>query len=214
MVSLSILFCNKFCLYEASLLEYETASKRLGTVPDEDPDVLYSRRNSPIFNIISKLLGELPLVCTLPPFLQLSKSNFENSFFKVFCAFSALAYPTKLSLASIAIIQHLSGTLRSSLNFIRCKSEDFRRNVSTVRNMYNAFLVVNSMSDGTLSYPPVSEKRDSNLNGMSFEVRYIYSLHHHVRYFLFIVYIYNLLGMSHSLIQEAKQQRLLLTTFR
>ena len=34
------------------------------------------------------------------------------------------------------------------------------------------------MSDGTLAYPPVSEKGDSSTNGMSFEVRYIYSSHH------------------------------------
>ena len=43
--------------------------------------------------------------------------------------------------------------------------------------MYEAFLVVNGMSDGTLAYPPVSEKGDSQ-NGMSFEVRYIDSSHH------------------------------------
>ena len=77
--------------------------------------------------------------------------------------------------------------------------------------MYEAFLIMNSMSDGTLAYPLVGEKGDINLNGMSFELRYIYSSHHQVRC---IVYIYNLLGTSHSLIQEAKQQHLLLTTFR
>ena len=54
----------------------------------------------------------------------------------------------------------------------------FRKGVSTVRTMYEAFLVMNSMSDGTLVYPPVSEKEDSNLNGMSFEVRYIDSSLH------------------------------------
>ena len=46
------------------------------------------------------------------------------------------------------------------------------------------FLIMNSMSDGTLAYPLVKEKVDSNPNGMSFEVRYIDSSHHHVRCFL------------------------------
>ena len=57
---------------------------------------------------------------------------------------------------------------------------DFRKNVLSVRKMYDAFEVTNSMIDGTLAYPPVSEKKDINLNhdGMSFEVRYIDSSHH------------------------------------
>ena len=46
--------------------------------------------------------------------------------------------------------------------------------------MYEAFSITNSMSDGTLAYPPVSEKGDTNLNGMSLEVRYIDFLHHHI----------------------------------
>ena len=47
--------------------------------------------------------------------------------------------------------------------------------------MYEAFLITNSMSDGTLAYPAVSEKGDNNLSGMSFEVRYIDSSHRHCR---------------------------------
>ena len=81
--------------------------------------------------------------------------------------------------------------------------------------MYEAFLVMNSMSDGTLEYPLVSEKGDINPNGMSFEVRYIDSPHHQcLMLSYFIIYIYNLLGTSRFLIQVAKHQRLLLTTFQ
>jgi hypothetical protein len=77
----SISFCSKRYLYEASLSEYRTASRRLGEeVIDEDPYTLFSRRNSPVFDIISKLLGELPIVCIFIFFLQLFKSNFKNSF--------------------------------------------------------------------------------------------------------------------------------------
>jgi hypothetical protein len=81
--------------------------------------------------------------------------------------------------------------------------------------MYEALLIANNMSDGTLAYPPASEKGVSNLSGMSFEVRYVLFLTSSMSdAFLFIVYIYNLLGTSRSPIQEAKQQHLLLTTFQ
>ena len=68
MVSISFCFKTRRCLCEASLSEYETASKRLGEVIDEYPYKLYSRRDSPTFDIISELLGELPIVCSLLPF--------------------------------------------------------------------------------------------------------------------------------------------------
>ena len=70
----------QFALNEASeafSLEYKTASERLGDVLDEPPYILYSRRNSPVFEIISKFFVNLPLVCLLLPFFE---SNFENSF--------------------------------------------------------------------------------------------------------------------------------------
>jgi hypothetical protein len=50
---------------EASFSEYTAASKRLGEVTDDDPYTLYSQRNSPVFDIISKLLGDLPTVRSL-----------------------------------------------------------------------------------------------------------------------------------------------------
>ena len=64
-----------------------------------------------------------------------------------------------------------------SLEVIIRTNEEFRKSVLTVRKMYEAFLIVNSMSDGTLAYPLVSEKGDINQNGMSFELRYIDSSH-------------------------------------
>lgn len=168
------------CLYETSITEYRTASKRLGDVLDEDPYTLYSRRSSPVFDIISRLLGELPMVCSQVLFFTTAFIfNFGNFFIQVFCAFSALANPCRLSLASVAILQQSSGTFSWSLEIILRSNEDFRKSVSSIRKMYEAFLVANSMSDGTLAYPPVSEKGDINSNGMSFELRYIDSLHHH-----------------------------------
>ena len=82
-------------------------------------------------------------------------------------------------MASFAILQQSSGVFSSSLENIISESENFYKNVSTLKEMYDAFLITNIMSDGTLAYPRDSEKGDINLNGMSFEVRYIDSLYHH-----------------------------------
>ena len=84
-------------------------------------------------------------------------------------------------MASIAILQQSSAYFSWSLEIILRSNMDFRKNVLSVRKMYDAFEVTNSMIDGTLAYPPpVSEKKDINLNhdGMSFEVRYINFSHH------------------------------------
>ena len=61
------------------LSEYGAASKRLGEVFGEHP-TSYILKGTPVVDIISKQLGELPIVCSLLPFLQLFKSNFENFF--------------------------------------------------------------------------------------------------------------------------------------
>ena len=104
-----------------------------------------------------------------------------------------MAYPTKLSLASIAILQQSAGALRLSLKMILRTNERFRKSVSNVRKMYEAFLIMNSMSDGTLAYPLDKEKGDSSLNGMSFEVKYVNSSNHQcpmLSYSLFTFTIY------------------------
>jgi hypothetical protein len=55
-------------------------------------------------------------------------------------------------LASIAILQESSGALRLSFEI--------------VRKMYEAFLIMNSMSGGTFAYPVIKE-REIKLNGTS-----------------------------------------------
>ena len=55
-------------VYETLLSEYRTVYKRLGDASDDLPYVQYTRRESSVFDIISKLLGELPIVCSLLPF--------------------------------------------------------------------------------------------------------------------------------------------------
>ena len=70
----------KRCLCKPSFSEYGTACGRLGEVTDEHPYILFSRRNSPFFDVISKLLGELPIVCSLLPFFYSFSNLTLNSF--------------------------------------------------------------------------------------------------------------------------------------
>ena len=90
---------------EVSLSEYGTTSKRLGEVFDEHPNIVYSRRNSPRFCRYKQVAWRIAtgvFITTL--FYSILNLTMRIPLLKVYCAFSALAYPTKLSLASNAIL--------------------------------------------------------------------------------------------------------------
>ena len=122
---------------------YGTASKRLGDVVDENPYTLYSRRNSPVFDIISKLLqvGELPLVCSLLPFFT------ENFFILgILCLFRVwLILPNFPWILLPSFNSHKGLSTRHSNLFLEPTRISFR--------LYEAFFAMNSMSD-----TPVSER--------------------------------------------------------
>ena len=103
-----------------------------------------------------------------------------------------MANPTKLSLASIAILQQSSGAFSLSLEIMISSNEEFRKSLSTVKKMYEAFLIMNSMSDGTLAYPLDGEEGDVNLNGMSFELRYIDSSYHQCPIFSYSLFTFTI----------------------
>ena len=91
---------------------------------------------------------------------------------KIYCALNAIFYPSKFSVASIAILQQSSTTLRYSLETILRGNEHFRKSVSEVKKFYEATGVVGTMQDGTLSYPRVEEEDSQNSDrGMAFEIK-------------------------------------------
>jgi hypothetical protein len=77
--------------------------------------------------------------------------------------------------ASIAILEQSSATLRYSLETIFQRGEKFRKSLSSIKKVYEASAITNNMNDGTLSYPPIEEKKDNITpnggKGMSFELR-------------------------------------------
>ncbi|KAF8163821.1 P-loop containing nucleoside triphosphate hydrolase protein [Crassisporium funariophilum] len=138
-------------LGEWIMKQYQTSYEELGQVTDDHPYSQYSRRSSSFFDVASKLLGDLPMV---------------------YCAAMAIINPTKFSVASIAILQQSSSHLRYSLETIFQSSEQFRQNMSSIRKVYAASSVTNTMSDGHLSYPSQNEKNECKTEkGMSFELK-------------------------------------------
>jgi len=93
----------------------------------------------------------------------------RSDFLQVYCAISVIFFPSKFSVASIAILQQSSTTLRWSLDSVFRMGETMRRNVLNVKRLYAAEKVVNSIKDGALAYPPADEK--STQLGMAYDLR-------------------------------------------
>ncbi|KIM46798.1 hypothetical protein M413DRAFT_440368 [Hebeloma cylindrosporum] len=130
--------------------EYQKANRELREVSDEYPYASYSRRTTPTFNVFTRVLGDFPMV---------------------YCALIAIFYPSKFSVASIAILQQSSSTLRYSLETVFRSNEKFRKSVADVKRFYETTEAVNTMQDGTLSYPRIEEKdKWKSDRGMSFEL--------------------------------------------
>ncbi|RDB22985.1 putative multidrug export ATP-binding/permease protein YgaD [Hypsizygus marmoreus] len=129
------------------LEEYEKAKERLGSTCTDDYWVQYTRRSSPLLEIILAILGDLPMV---------------------YCAVNVIINPTKFSVASIAVLQQSSMSLRYSLEKILYKVTAFQHNVSKLRNLYAASERKNKMEDGDLSYPRTEKAHE---DGMAFELK-------------------------------------------
>jgi len=61
--------CAYLCYHHNSInadsfLEYHKANEELGEFTDEHPFFSYSRRTTPAFNMITRVLGDLPMVYT------------------------------------------------------------------------------------------------------------------------------------------------------
>ncbi|RDB22977.1 Lipid A export ATP-binding/permease protein MsbA [Hypsizygus marmoreus] len=129
------------------LKEYEKAKEHLGDTCADDFWVQYERQPSPFFEIFSSILGDLPMV---------------------YCALHAVMNPAKFSVASVAVLQQSSMTLRYSLENILYTGNCFRRNVSKLHQLYAVSERRNKLGDGDLSYP---RSDTEHKEGMAFELK-------------------------------------------
>ncbi|KDR69213.1 hypothetical protein GALMADRAFT_256051 [Galerina marginata CBS 339.88] len=131
--------------------EFQQEHQSLGHLSDSHPYQQYNTTESPFFSVVTKVLGDLPMV---------------------FCALNAIMEPTKFSVASIAILQQSSSTLRQSVSMALYASQQFRKSVAAVKTIYASTAVINSMTVGDTSYPRIDEKSDSTngSKGMGFKL--------------------------------------------
>ncbi|KAG6843741.1 hypothetical protein H0H87_001042 [Tephrocybe sp. NHM501043] len=128
------------------LEEYEKARVRLG---DTDTDSWWEqleRNSSVLFEVLSSIAGDLPMV---------------------YCAANAIINPSKFSIASIAVLQQSSTTLRWSMQSIIRETRSFQRHVSKLKNLYALSEKLRRIPEGDAPYPSLT----SHMDGMSLELK-------------------------------------------
>ncbi|GLB34638.1 putative ABC transporter [Lyophyllum shimeji] len=129
------------------LQEYEKAREQLGdTCTDEFWDQ-WDRKPSPALDILSSMAGDLPMI---------------------YCAMNAVINPRKFSIASVAVLQQSSSTLRYSFQSIIYNAKTFQRNVGKLTKLYAVSEQKAKLQDGDLAYPAAETE---NKEGMAFELR-------------------------------------------
>jgi hypothetical protein len=87
----------------------------------------------------------------------------------MYCAINAVMNPSKFSIASVAVLQHSSMSLRYSIQLILYETKSFRQHISKLKNLYGIEDVKMKLKEGEVSYPSPNSKD----TGMSFELRYV-----------------------------------------
>ncbi|KAF9527662.1 P-loop containing nucleoside triphosphate hydrolase protein [Crepidotus variabilis] len=130
--------------------QYRKAFNALGNVSVTDPFGQYNQRQTPIVDIVIRLLGELPFV---------------------YCAVQTMIAPSRFSVASIAILQDSAESLRYSLETIFSGVEDLRSGLATVKRL-DPSRYQNVIKEGVLPYPVLDEKNEKQeRKGMEFELK-------------------------------------------
>ncbi|KAK0440861.1 P-loop containing nucleoside triphosphate hydrolase protein [Desarmillaria tabescens] len=127
--------------------EYKKAAALLGGLSDDWAPNQYMNRKSPMWQIATSLMGDLPVV---------------------YCAIVSILHPEKLSLSSIAILQQSSQTLEWTLQLLSMNINSFRKQYQEIKNVYDSAQLTTNIQDGNVSYPRTGEEE---LRGMSFELR-------------------------------------------
>ncbi|KAF9458587.1 P-loop containing nucleoside triphosphate hydrolase protein [Collybia nuda] len=129
------------------LKEYKKVSNELRETCTDDVWEQVDRKNSPYSAAASEILGDLPMV---------------------YCAINAIVNPTQYSIASIAVLQQSSLTLRYSINNIVDNTKTVRRQFNKLKSLYALSGNSKQSPDGELPYPKSDSKPQA---GMGFEIQ-------------------------------------------
>ncbi|KAF9021275.1 P-loop containing nucleoside triphosphate hydrolase protein [Hymenopellis radicata] len=139
--------CFAVNLIEYILNEYEKVTTLLGNLSDDWPGTQYMRELTPLRNVTSALLGDLPMA---------------------YCALQAIINPSNFSLSQVAILQQSSAQLEWALWYMISNVQSFRRQSQELRSLYDAEKINNVLADGDVAYPRTDEEKSK---GISFELR-------------------------------------------
>ncbi|KAF8077616.1 P-loop containing nucleoside triphosphate hydrolase protein [Lyophyllum atratum] len=127
--------------------EYKKARDRLGDTCTDEFYEQWERKASPIFDVMGSMAGDFPMI---------------------YCAINSIINPTKFSIASIAVLQQSSTTLRYSLHMILFNANAFQKHVTKLKKLYTVSQKKSQLQDGDLPYPGDNIQ---NKDGMGFELR-------------------------------------------
>ncbi|KAG5735006.1 Lipid A export ATP-binding/permease protein MsbA, partial [Termitomyces sp. T112] len=114
------------------LNEYEKSKNKLGDTCTDEYWIQLQRRSSVYLEILYAIAGDLPMV---------------------YCAANVIINPSKLSIASIAVLQQSSSMLRWSLQSILRETQTFKRHLTKLRNLYALSERLSKISEGDVPYP-------------------------------------------------------------
>ncbi|KAF6749019.1 P-loop containing nucleoside triphosphate hydrolase protein [Ephemerocybe angulata] len=126
--------------------EYRAARDKLGDISNESPFWQYYRTSTPFKPVVESILDDLPMA---------------------YCAVNAVLYPSRFSIASIAIFQSSSSSLRYSLDTLFRSGHEFQKNLHSIKEIYSTRNIRNKIMDGKVAYPSAEKANE----GMSFELR-------------------------------------------
>ncbi|KAG6872397.1 hypothetical protein C0995_009987 [Termitomyces sp. Mi166 len=126
--------------------EYEKAKNNLGETCTDEYWMQLDRRGSFLFEVVSYMANDLPMV---------------------YCAVNVIISPSKFSIASIAVLQQSSSTLRWSLQSILRDMRSFRRHTTKLKNLYALSERLSKIPEGDVPYPSPQTSTD----GMAFELK-------------------------------------------
>ncbi|KAF9525800.1 P-loop containing nucleoside triphosphate hydrolase protein [Crepidotus variabilis] len=130
--------------------QYRQAFYALGNVSVANLFEQCGQRQTPIADIATCLLGELPFV---------------------YCTIQTIVSPSRFSVASFAILQDAAERLRDSLEAISSGVEDLRSGLAILKRL-DPSRYQNVIKDGAMPYPILEEKSEKQeQKGMQFEFR-------------------------------------------
>ena len=86
-------------------------------------------------------------------------------------ALQCLQHPERFSIATLALLQQSTGSLRLTFERLKIFQGTMNENMSYIKGLYEGLSIKNVVASGTLSYPAAEDSEKEALQGMKIEFR-------------------------------------------